>query len=71
MAKFYIAIFLYVAVLSNYANGKSWVIPENWSPSQAGQISRTPDLTNSIYATEQKAHYIYEYSKLLAKVVIL
>jgi len=55
MANFYIAIFIHVAVLSNYVNGKSWVIPESWSPSQAGQISRTPDLTNSIYATEQKA----------------
>ena len=48
MTKFYIAIFLYVAVLSNYANGKSWVIPENWSPSQSGQISRTTDLTKAL-----------------------
>ena len=48
MTNFYIAIFLYVAVLSNYANGKSWVIPENWSPSQEGQISRTTDLTKAL-----------------------
>ena len=48
MANFYIAIFLHVAVFSNYVNGKSWVIPENWSPSQSGQISRSTDLTKAL-----------------------
>ena len=47
MANFYIAILLYVAFLSNYVNGKSWVIPENWSPSQEGKIARTTDLTKA------------------------
>ena len=48
MANFYIALFLYLTVFSNYVNGKSWVIPENWSPSQSGQISRTTGLINAL-----------------------
>ena len=62
MANFYIAIFLYVAVLSNYVNGKSWVIPENWSPSQSGQISRSTDLTKALEFVTRAESEMHEAS---------